>query len=78
MISTAIIVIPNMLAIFDPRIFPIAKLVCIFTIDKNVAINNVKYQKAKSECVWIGYYKMDDQFNKCIKEKMSKENEYEC
>ena len=41
------------------------------TYDKNVAINNVKYQKAKSECVWKGYYKMDDQFNKCIKEKMS-------
>ena len=44
------------------------------TYDKNVAINNINYQKAKSECVWIGYYKMDDQFNKCIKEKMSKKN----
>ena len=42
MISTAIIVIPNMLAIFDPRIFPIAKLFCFFTIDKIVAITSGK------------------------------------
>ena len=42
MISKAIIVIPNMLAIFDPRIFPIAKLFCFFKIDKIVAITSGK------------------------------------
>ena len=38
----------------------------------NTATNNVKYQKAKSECIWKGYYKKKDNFKKCVKEKMSK------
>ena len=42
------------------------------TYDTNVAINNVKYQKAKSECIWKGYYKKKENFKKCVKEKMSK------
>tara|TARA_A100001011_G_C13649342_1_gene571058 strand:+ start:154 stop:336 length:183 start_codon:yes stop_codon:yes gene_type:complete len=40
---------------------------------KETAINNVKYQKAKIECLWSGggFEKNSDQFKKCIQEKMS-------
>ena len=38
----------------------------------STATNNVKYQKAKSECIWKGYYKKKDKFKECVKEKMSR------
>ena len=38
----------------------------------STSTNNVEYQKAKSECIWKGYYKKKDNFKKCVKEKMSK------
>ena len=42
------------------------------TYDKNVAINNVNYQKAKSECMWKGHKKNSDNLKECVKLKMSK------
>mgnify|MGYP004369048785 FL=1 len=38
----AIKVIPNILAIFDPKILPIAKLFCFFTIEITVATTSGK------------------------------------
>ena len=40
--------------------------------DKETAIYNIKYQKAKSECIWKGFYKKKDKFKKCVDKKMSK------
>ena len=40
LISMAIIVIPKMLAMFEPKIFPIAKLFCFLTIERIVAITS--------------------------------------
>ena len=36
----AIIVIPKMLAMFEPKIFPIAKSFCFLTIERIVAITS--------------------------------------
>ena len=41
------------------------------TSNPNTSTNNVKYYKAKSECMWKGYKKKSDNFKNCMKLKMS-------